>query len=68
MHTASIHVHLHEMYDCIHSISSLLYRTHRNLHSHTEKAPMTKSHYQVTGYGQVGGICLFYYPDINNIK
>ncbi len=28
-------------------------RTHRNLHSHTEKAPMTPSHYQVTCYGEV---------------
>ncbi|KAH8281231.1 hypothetical protein KR018_000149 [Drosophila ironensis] len=28
--------------------------TKRNLHSHTEQAPMTKKHLQVTGYGENG--------------
>ena len=28
-------------------------RTHRNLHSHAQKAPMTQTHFQVTGYGEV---------------
>eukprot|EP00731_Ephydatia_muelleri_P028261 Em0019g1134a len=28
--------------------------THRNLHSHTQKAPITESHYQVSCYGQDG--------------
>lgn len=28
--------------------------THRNLHSHVQKAPMTQAHYQVTGYGEGG--------------
>ena len=27
--------------------------THRNLHSHALKAPMTGTHYQVTCYGEV---------------
>lgn len=27
--------------------------TKRNLHSHSEPAPMTKKHLQVTGYGEV---------------
>lgn len=27
--------------------------TRRNLHSHRESAPITKKHYQVTGYGEV---------------
>lgn len=34
--------------------------TKRNLHSHQELAPVTKKHYQVTGYGEVkgfGGFC-----------
>lgn len=30
--------------------------TRRNLHSHQELAPVTKKHYQVTGYGEVGAI------------
>ncbi|XP_023031134.1 protein O-mannosyl-transferase 2 [Drosophila willistoni] len=28
--------------------------TRRNLHSHSESAPMTKKHLQVTGYGELG--------------
>jgi dolichyl-phosphate-mannose-protein mannosyltransferase len=28
--------------------------TKRNLHSHSQKAPITQSHYQVTGYGESG--------------
>ncbi|MBV97788.1 Protein O-mannosyl-transferase 2, partial [Eschrichtius robustus] len=28
-----------------------LYRTSRNLHSHYHEAPLTRKHYQVTGYG-----------------
>lgn len=27
--------------------------TKRNLHSHKEQAPITKKHFQVTGYGEV---------------
>ena len=40
--------------------ASVLYycRTHRNLHSHTQTAPMTPSHYQVTGYGEVSFLAL----------
>jgi len=42
--------------DSLSSSSSLLPpapRTKRNLHSHRQKAPLTKNHLQVTGYGQV---------------
>lgn len=28
-------------------------QTKRNLHSHRETAPLTKKHFQVTGYGEV---------------
>lgn len=28
-------------------------QTRRNLHSHRELAPLTKKHFQVTGYGEV---------------
>lgn len=31
--------------------------TKRNLHSHKEIAPLTRTHFQVTGYGEVS---LFY--------
>lgn len=31
----------------------MFHRTKRNLHSHTQKAPMTPANYQVTGYGEV---------------
>ena len=29
------------------------YRTTRNLHTHLHEAPLTKKHFQVTGYGIV---------------
>jgi dolichyl-phosphate-mannose--protein O-mannosyl transferase len=50
-------------------------QTHRNLHSHREQAPMTKKHYQVTGYGEVRSVqflrsniksCLNYFADAKN--
>lgn len=31
-------------------------QTKRNLHSHMEQAPVTKKHYQVTGYGEVSAL------------
>lgn len=37
------------MYNRIQRLS----RTGRNLHSHVHEAPMTKKHFQVTGYGMV---------------
>jgi Dolichyl-phosphate-mannose--protein O-mannosyl transferase len=30
------------------------FTTRRNIHSHKEMAPISKKHYQVTGYGEVG--------------
>lgn len=33
-------------------------QTKRNLHSHREKAPITKKHHQITGYGEV---CAFFH-------
>lgn len=33
-------------------------QTKRNLHSHQEMAPITKKHYQVTGYGEVRAVKL----------
>ena len=35
---------------------NLFIRTKRNLHSHTEKAPLTTHHNQVTGYGDVSSM------------
>lgn len=35
------------------SLSLLTSRTSRNLHSHYHEAPLTRKHYQVTGYGIV---------------
>lgn len=32
--------------------------TRRNIHSHKEMAPISKKHYQVTGYGEVGNMVL----------
>ena len=32
--------------------------TRRNIHSHKEMAPISKKHYQVTGYGEVGKMVL----------
>lgn len=34
-------------------------QTRRNLHSHRETAPLTKKHFQVTGYGEVRLIVIF---------
>lgn len=34
-------------------------QTRRNLHSHREAAPLTRKHYQVTGYGEVSFVTLY---------
>lgn len=36
------------------------FRTTRNLHSHLHEAPLTKKHFQVTGYGIVSGPITFW--------